>query len=651
MLRKLAYILLLATVIWSFGLYQVKKITAQSYDAPNHDLNTVANFDFRIDGYAPLMYVGNRGVKLADVDNDGKKDVIIDGKASTQSRSGNGAVWVIYASLLETLTSTKILDLSNPAHYNLRFDGAATDDYLGNSSGGTMFGDINGNGETDLVIPDWQTAINGAESGSVYYIDDSIIDNYSGTGNNIDLNTTTNFTTRYDGAAIADRLSQQGTRVDDVNNNGVDDILISSLNTDYHGLTNAGSLYVISDALVAAKKVTDTGNIVTITDATSWWLRVDGAANGDVLCTDGNIAVADWGGNSKNDLAVGSMFADSFHGQIWLINDSLLDDYVGNGNTLDLADTTKYSTLIGTTLADSILFLSKDAATDYNNDGVKDMVITGDDFLVPVGSGTAIVGSDILAANSGPGDSIDINSPADFSVRFTDLVSGGVFADFNGDGLDDMITVEAYFSSLTREQNGAAFIVYNEIFNLPGLGNSLSVMDNLRHYSVRYDGPHTDANLGISFGFDLGDVNGDATNDVALSSTQTWYNGDAYDDTGSVWLIMNFPHTTTLSSVTQSGGSTVVHGTINAVNSVTNIAGANGRIAGSNNWFACVADDGAFDSKVEDVTCTIGEVSDLNQVEVRAFDVNYSFSDTPGVGTTQNSVAGLTVLPETGADL
>ncbi len=419
--------------------------------------------------------------------------------------------------------------------------------------------------------------------------------------------------------AISDRLGNQGVYVADVDNDTIDDVLITSENAGYNDRDYSGSVYVLSNALIATKKVNPTGNIVTITDNTAWWLRVDGAVTEDALGSESSIAVADWGGNDKNDLAVGSLVADEYYGQVWLINDSLLDDYSGNGNTLDLGDPTKYSTLIGTSIADSSLNISKDASTDYDSDGIQDMVISsGQD-------GTYIINSSILAAHDGPGDIIDV-SDGDSSVQLSDLYNGAVFADFNGDGIDDMLSGDGAFDSLGRTNNGGAFVSYNEIYDLPGSGNTITVMDNLRHHSVRYDGPADHFRAGGGFGFSLGDVNGDGRNDVVLSSDYASYNGDPFDYTGSVWVIFNFPHTTTIDSSTESGGNTLVEGNVDATDSLTDIVGVVGSLAGEDNWNNCTPVDGSFNSTQEDFSCTIEGTNTGNDVDIRAFDDNYSYS-------------------------
>lgn len=636
MFKRISVYLLSLCLAFASSFVDVKKSIAQDYDAVTHDLNDPTNFDFRIDGYEPQLYAGSEGAKFADVDSDGKKDIIINGYASTQSRSENGAVWVIYASLLESLSGvTKTLDLSNPDHYNLRFDGARSDEMIGSSRRGVMFGDLDNDGKTDLAIPNWQASYGGVESGSVYVISNTVFGSLAGTGNNIDLNISSNWTLRYDGAAATDRLSVEGIFVADANSDGVDDLLITSPNDDNNARDDSGSLYIASSAQIAAKKINPTGNIVEITDSTAWWLRVDGAAEYDALGNEGNIAVADYSDNGKNDLAIGSIIAAEYSGNIWLVDDTILDDYSGSSNTLDLADSSKYSTLISTSVADAGLYLSKDASTDYDNDGKLDLVLGS--YL-----GTYIIGDDILAANAGPGDSLDLDlvwsggSPSvehkNYSLYFNDIYDGGVFADFDGDGVEDMLSADPYHDSLVRTNNGAAFVVYNGIYNLPGDGNDLAVTSNVRNHSIKYHGPDNHYYLGTEKGFDMGDVNGDNRNDILMSSTRASYNGDPFDYTGSVWVIFNFPHTIDITSVTRSGESTLVEATIDATDSITDIAGAVGGLVGGENWYSCQAKDESFDSKNEEISCVIPETNQTNDVVIRAYDVNYSFSLEDGSG-------------------
>ena len=218
-------------------------------------------------------------------------------------RTDSGSVYVIYNSLINDYSGTgNTVDLITSTNYNLRYDGSTASILM--SDEGILAHDINANGKPDLVFATSVADFNSRnDSGSAYIILDSLIDDYSGTGNNIDLNTSTNYNIRYDGAAASDSLSSTGVYSADIDNDGNNDLLISSWLTDF-GAKNAGSAYVVNSDLIAA--TSGTGNNVDFGITSNWNIRIDGRATSSFFTglNNRNIFYGDIDNDGFDDLVV-----------------------------------------------------------------------------------------------------------------------------------------------------------------------------------------------------------------------------------------------------------------------------------------------------------------------------------------------------------
>jgi hypothetical protein len=187
-----------------------------------------------------------------DLDNDGKQDIILNGWATDyNSRTDSGSVYVIYNTLLDNYSGTgNNIDLADSSSYNLRFDGAGSgdgDDMLGDIALTT--GDLDNDGKSDLIMGgphgDGGASENKTNSGFFYVVPNSLIDNYSGTGNNIDLANSSNYSLKYDGGTAYDHLAIWNIKPTDLNNDGIKDLVFTAHLTDYNSRTDSGSLYII----------------------------------------------------------------------------------------------------------------------------------------------------------------------------------------------------------------------------------------------------------------------------------------------------------------------------------------------------------------------------------------------------------------------
>ncbi|MCL5431840.1 MAG: hypothetical protein M1484_01930 [Patescibacteria group bacterium] len=210
---------------------------------------------------------------------------------------------MIYDSILSRFPKTgQILNLSEPTNYNIRFDGAVIGDNLGANE---IVADIDNDGQPDLVMAAPIAGNNGrAKSGSVYVIYNSLLKQFAGTGNNVDLFNTANFNIRIDGDIVTKSvgIGYGAMCIADINNDGTKDLLIPSLSSNENGRTDSGVVFIIDSRLLS--NYTGTGNIDDLANSTHYTLRIDGATAYD------EFGVGDYAGdidnNGKTDLIIGA---------------------------------------------------------------------------------------------------------------------------------------------------------------------------------------------------------------------------------------------------------------------------------------------------------------------------------------------------------
>ena len=607
------------------------------YAGTTYDLNISSNYNLRIDGAAASDGLGFTSTNSGDLDQNGVNDLLIGSLfADNNSRNNSGSLYVIYDSLLSKYTGTgNNIDLAISTNYNIRIDGANAggSTNAGFSTGGTVIADIDNDDINDLVILDSNASFNGkSESGSVYVISGNILRQYVGTGNVIDMAVSSNYSIRFDGASSGDYLGRSQPIVTDLNHDSEPDIVFPARFTDYNGKDKAGSIYILYSEII--KKFPGTGNNVDMADTNNFSIRFDGGGDNFGLGY-GNTLVGDIDGDSNKDILISLRDANSY-GALYIIKYPLFSNYLGTGNTVDLANSSNYSFLITSTTS----YVSAHCFTIgyLDGDNKADIVAGGlsNDFNSRNDSGSfyVIMGSS-LAPYPETGNVIGINDSNFYSVRFDGSAAnerlpygGARIEDLDGDSKMDL-TVGALLADYnSRTNSGSYFVFSNNLINTyTGFGNNVDLGDNSKFWK-RFDGP-IGSNLGSTFhsyDFDTKDVSGDGIVDYILSFPTTDFNSRS--SSGSVYIIYNFPHTYTAQSNTgevTARNTTTVTGTVSAPNSITPIAGVQWSL--SNNpigtWNACTADDGAFDELSENYTCTdvsgFGE-DGVKNISIRAYD-------------------------------
>jgi len=238
-------------------------------------------------------------IALGDVNGDSQDDILVGAYlADNNGRTDSGSVYLINGA---ASYSPKDRSMSNASYYAARFDGAQSQDELGNPgeelgrAKSLAVGDVNGGGRADLVLGAHK-AQSGA--GSAYFISGEAT--LSGS---IDLNSTTSYNYRFDGAASGDRL---GTSValGIINADSLRDLLLGAAYADNNSRTDSGSVYVIYGTSEGyATKV------VTVSASANYALRFDGATDQDKLGY--SLAAGDVNGDSSDDPIMGAFAADN----------------------------------------------------------------------------------------------------------------------------------------------------------------------------------------------------------------------------------------------------------------------------------------------------------------------------------------------------
>ena len=171
-----------------------------------------------------------------DINADGFNDVVVGTEISGPNFSGSAYVIFGGTSGFPSLMNLTNLDGNN----GFVFHGVAANNQAGRSVSG--IGDINGDGLDDLIVGAPGAGINGSNSGSSYVVFGSAMA-FPGVINATALNGDNSFT--INGIAAEDRLGISASAAGDVNNDGVDDMIVGAWRADPNGVTSAGSSYVV----------------------------------------------------------------------------------------------------------------------------------------------------------------------------------------------------------------------------------------------------------------------------------------------------------------------------------------------------------------------------------------------------------------------
>lgn len=624
-------------------------IPAISY-AATYDMASGTNWNIRWDGPLAGDWLSDQTLSIADVNGDGEQDIVVaTNLADNQGRNVSGSIYVIYNNLFRSLAgSGNTIDLANPSNWNIRFDGPLSPSTLGFRPAAT--GDVDGDGRLDLGLSARAASTHGANSGAVYLVYGSLLDDYTGTGNILDLASSTNYNIRIDGASAGDLFGDGGVVFKDLDGDSKLDVTTGALSTDYNSRSGSGSVYVFNNTLL--DDYAGTGNTITVASSTSYNLRFDGPVAGSAFA-DQKIDAFDFDGDDVEDLIFADASADpsgrTDAGSLWVVGSTIIDSYTGTGNNVDMASSTSYNVRFDGGATTDFLGLSAGMG-DFNNDNDNDLMIgaNGSDYQGSGSGSIYLIDHNILAAFAGTGNLWDMSNAASYSVRIDGATGVGfprftaLFADFDNDGEDDIIAGSDDDRN-SRNNSGSVYILPNTLFSdYTGTGNLLLLGSASTSDYIRFDG----ASAGVSFteaSLTVGDLNDDGSFDLLTGAYLS--DNNSRTDSGSLFLVYNFPHTITASSTfTASGSDYLINGFVSASDSVSTIRGVEYQVDAdtpTSGWSSCSAADGTFDATEEAFTCTIPTTAEgSHAVYFRAVDVNSVYTPQSAYDSATLIVAG-----------
>jgi len=361
-------------------------------------------------------------------------------------------------------------------------------------------GDLDRDGVEDVAVGAYLDDTSGTGRGALHI-------SYLNTNGTVDSTVKIDDTTT-NGPTLAndDAYGYNVVSIGDLNNDGVQDLLVSAIGDDTGG-SDRGAVYIhfmntngSIDSSVELNDSTTNGAALSDGDMYGWGIASIGDLNRDGV---GDIAVGayfdDEGGNNRGTVHI---------------------HYMNTDGTIDSTVEINDSTTNGPVLADADYFGSSIAAIgDLNNDGVTELAVgaEGDDT-----DGNLRGAVYILYMNT--------NGSLDSTVKIDDSTTNGpvladgsefgwavaAIGDVNGDGVEDL-GVSAVADSTEGSYRGAIFLVY---LNTDGSVDSVSKIS-----SSTTNGPTLSDDDYFGSGLSsLGDLNGDGVIDLAV--------GASYDDAG-----------------------------------------------------------------------------------------------------------------------
>lgn len=364
------------------------------------------------------------------------------------------------------------------------------------------FGDINGDGYEDVLIGAPKTSSSSTSLPAVYL-------SYGRSDRLLGGSLSFSRITKFEGEFVDDSTGAQ-MATGDINGDGFDDILIASRNHDAEG-TARGLVSLVYGRRRPLESVSlSDSSVVEFTGEADYYRLGDSIATGDV------------NGDGYDDIFIGSQRSDEdgsccYSGAGYLI--------YGQADALSSIDM----------LDPRVVRIAGDANYDYggfavavgniDGDGYEDLLFSAPYHRVSSGTEGIVY---LIRGNSTQLNSMSVND-ADV-ISFSGESSGDLagyslgIGDVNADGFDDIL-IGAIGNDEGGTGAGAVYLVYGQ--------SSLTSRSLSDSSIVQFTGKAAGDQTG-RYTISLGDINGDAFDDVVLSG---WYNDDTGNNSGAVYFI------------------------------------------------------------------------------------------------------------------
>ncbi len=589
-----------------------------------YDFADSNNYNLRIDGGAADNNIPYGGTVVADIDGNGKNDLLV----GTPYRNGNsGALYLILDSILEDhLASGTPITLSDSNDFTLRFDGESGA-YLTNYIRGIVVADLDNNGENDIIFTSPYADYPGrTDSGYMYIIYDSLIPTLLAGSQTVAMSDAGSYSLRLVGSGANFTLGC-GTSavVADIDNNGLNDIVIGEDETSRDGKDYVGSFYVILDSMVASYGA-GPSTTIDLAVLTNFNIRYDGS--GSATETYGQMPnglhyLVDLNNDDKLDFIIPSR-SRSIAGRLSagamyiLYNDTVMS-HNGIGQIVQIGNPSNYDIeIFGEYQMDNLGFFTT-ALGDIDNDTIPDLLVGspyGDrGALSDVGFEYYISGA-FLNSQTTPGAFLDLRDSDNYIARFQGIDASDrlgfspVISDINFDGVNEVLLGNSYHDEGGFVDSGVLYYIPNDVFQNIDPASKDLIMSDTSLYQIAFQGATGDALTNGSI--NIGDINSDGRNDILVGAKLADPNGVA--NAGSLYIFLNYPHTITLDPVAaETDDDTVtITGSISALSSISNIEGMQYSIVfngvPSGIWNDCTTEYPLGGYKQATFTCTLSNL-------------------------------------------